>query len=36
MHQTAKAFTISGFEQCLIDAEGSCVAELDPGFRTIG
>ena len=29
MHQTAKAFTISGFEQCLIDAEGSCVATAD-------
>jgi hypothetical protein len=29
MHQTAKAFTISGFEQCLIDAKGSCVATAD-------
>ena len=29
MHQTAKAFTISGFEQCLIDAKGSCVATVD-------
>jgi hypothetical protein len=29
MHQTAKAFTISGFEQCLIDAEGTCVATAD-------
>jgi hypothetical protein len=29
MAQPGKAFTVSGFEQCLIDSRGSCVATCD-------